>query len=107
MGAGGGNLQPAASGHRRQFAPQSDDLLARVPHIATDISAKFDDRLMHLGLDLFLQRHGPFPEDLLDVRTQLACLRVDDLELLLDPESKDVTGRVHARTTTTANSRGD
>ncbi len=60
--------------------------------------------MVHLGFDLFIQRHLAFAEDLLDVGTQFARLRIDDLKLFLDPESEDVIGRAHARTTT-ANSR--
>jgi hypothetical protein len=37
-------------------------------------------RLDHLGLDLFAKQHLAFFEDLGDVRTQLARLRIDDLK---------------------------
>jgi hypothetical protein len=51
---------------------------------------------VHLGLDLFLQGHGAFTEDLLDVRTQLARFRIDDLKFLFDPEGESVIGRGHS-----------
>ena len=48
----------------------------------------FDDRLMHLGLDLLLQRHFAFAEDLLNVGAQFARFRIDDLELFLNSSVK-------------------
>jgi hypothetical protein len=60
--------------------------------------------LVHLGLDLLIQRHLALAENLLNMGTQFARLRIDDLKLFLDPESKDVIGCFHPRTTT-ANSR--
>ena len=45
---------------------------------------------MHLRFDVFLQGDLAVVENLLDVGTQLARLRIDDLEFFLDPESKYV-----------------
>ena len=55
----------------------------------------FDDRLVHLRLDLLLELHLAAFQDLLDVRPQLARLRIDDRELFLDAERKDVVFRDH------------
>ena len=59
------------------------------------LGAELDNRLVHLGFDLLIQRHLALAEDLLDMGTQFARLRIDDLKFFLDPESKDVIGRVH------------
>ena len=60
---------------------------ARLLDVAADAGADLDDRLVHLGLDALVQEDLALVEELLDVRAQLARLRIDDLELLLDPEA--------------------
>jgi hypothetical protein len=45
---------------------------------------------VHLGLDLFLEQNLAALENFLDVRPELACLRIDDGEFLFDTEGKDV-----------------
>ncbi len=49
---------------------------------------------MHLGLELFLQRELATLENFLDVRAQFARLRIDNRELLLDPECEDVVAHL-------------
>ena len=95
MGPGGGNLQPAMAGHGGKLAPQADDLGPRIVDVAADVGPEFDDRLVHLRLDLLVQCHRAGAENLLNVRTQFARLRIDDLEFLLDPEGEDVISRAH------------
>ena len=55
-----------------------------------NLRAEFDDRLVHLRLDLFLKGDFAALENLLDMRTELTRLGIYDRELLLDPESKGV-----------------
>ncbi len=50
---------------------------------------------MHLGLNVLFQNHFTVSQNLLNVRAQLARLRIDDLKFLLDPESKDMIALVH------------
>ena len=90
MRAGGGEFRSAAAGQFRQFAAQTDHLLARFRRGAANIGPGFHDRLMHLRLDPFLHHDLAVAQDLLDVRLQLARLRIDDLELFLDAEGEDV-----------------
>ena len=51
---------------------------------------KLDDRLVHLGLDLLLERDLSAFENFVNMRTQFARLRIDDRELLFNSEGKDV-----------------
>src|SRR6266478_9943189 len=51
-----------------------------------NLSAELDHRLMHLRLDLLLEHDLSTLEDFLDVRPQLARLRVDNRKLFLDAE---------------------
>src|SRR5205807_2815705 len=63
---------------------------ARVLDGITNLSAELDDGLMHLRFDLLFQHDLAALEDFLNVRAQLAGLRIDDREFLLDTESKRV-----------------
>src|SRR2546428_565928 len=81
------------------LARQADDLAAKADHfapgmsdVAADRGADFDHRFMHLALDLVLQPLLSFGEHLLDVRFQLARLRVDDLKFLFDAEREGGLG---------------
>src|SRR6476646_9449333 len=95
MGPGGGEFQTRPSGGAGEVGAQADDLFARLVDVAADVGPDFDNRLVHLGLDLLLQRHFAFAENLLDMGTQLARIWVDDLKFFLDPESEDVIRRAH------------
>jgi hypothetical protein len=59
-------------------------LPSRVSGIAANLGADFHSRLVQLGFDLFLQHHFAIGQDLLNVRTQLARLGIDDLQFFLD-----------------------
>src|SRR5436305_2050511 len=61
-------------------------LFARVRDRGTNLRAQLDDRLVHFRLDLFFQQDLAALEDFLDVRTELARLRIDNREFLFDPE---------------------
>ncbi len=50
---------------------------------------------MHLGFDVLFQEYLPICQDLLNVRTQLTRLRIDDLEFLFNSESENVIASVH------------
>ena len=56
----------------------------------TNLGAELDDRLVHLRFDVFLQGDLAVVENLLNVGTQLARFRIDDLEFLFDPEGEYV-----------------
>ena len=56
----------------------------------TNFRAELDDRLVHLRFDVLFQSDFAVVENLLNVGTQLARLRIDDLEFLLDPEGENV-----------------
>src|SRR5437870_7145902 len=51
---------------------------------------------MHLRFDLLFERDSSAFENFLDMRPQLARLRVDNRKLLLDAESEDVVFGTHA-----------
>src|SRR5260370_4586659 len=55
-----------------------------------NLGAQFHHRLMHLGLDLLLEQDLAALEDFLNVRLQLARLRIDNRELLFDTEGVGV-----------------
>src|SRR5881394_3305346 len=86
MGADGGDPQVRLVRERSEFAPQLDDVLARVRDRSANLRAQLDHRLVHLRLDLLLEQDFAALEDFLNVGTQFTRLRVDDREFLLDPE---------------------
>ena len=88
-------FKPAAPGERSEFAAKLDHMLARVSDRLANLRAKLDHRLVHLGLDLLLQRNFAVFENFLNVRPQLARLRIDDRKFLLDPERVDVIFHGH------------
>ena len=55
-----------------------------------------DHRLVHFGFDLLLEDDFAAFENFLNVRTQLARLRIDNREFLLDTKSVGVIFRRHA-----------
>src|SRR6266446_3129754 len=59
---------------------------ARIDNRLADFRPEFDDGLMHLRLDLLLERDLPAFKNFLDVGTQLPRLRIDNGEFLLDAE---------------------
>ncbi len=73
---------------RDDLTPQLRDVPPDLADVPADAGADLDDRLVHLGLDAFLQDQLALVEHLLDVRAQLPRLRIDDLEFLLDAEGE-------------------
>src|SRR5438874_106764 len=90
MGPDRCDLQSAAAGEIRQLAPQLNHMRPRVVDRIANLGAEFDDRLVHLGLDLLLEQDLATLEDFLNVRLQLARLRIDNRKLLFDAESVGV-----------------
>src|SRR5438132_9917686 len=90
MSACGCNFEALPSCDCRQFAPELNNLLSRISRIVTNLSAQFHDRLVHLGLDVLFQNDFAAGKNLLDMRTEFACLRIDDLKFLLNSESEDM-----------------
>src|SRR5206468_12689618 len=71
-------------------------MVARTGNRIANLGAEFDDRLVHLRLDLLLEHDLSTLEDFLDVRPQLARLRVDNRKLFLDAESVGVVFPAHS-----------
>ena len=81
-------FNPLAPASARQFAAQIDHMIARVGDRLANLSAEFDHRLVHLRFDLLLEHDFAALENFLNMRPQLARLRIDDRELFLNPERK-------------------
>ncbi len=81
---------PRRAARFAKLAPQFHHLLASTLRCRTNFRAKLDDRLVHLRFDVFLQGDLAVVENLLNVGTQLARFRIDDLEFLFDPEGEYV-----------------
>src|SRR5215470_12102419 len=60
-----------------------------------NLRAQFHNRLMHFGLDLFLEEDFSAFENLVDMRAQFACFGIDDGELFFDAEGKCVVLCAH------------
>src|SRR5207253_3896169 len=90
MGPDRCDLQSAAAGEIRQLAPQLNHMRPRVVDRIANLGPEFDDRLVHLGLDLLLEQDLATLEDFLNVRLQLARLRIDNRKLLFDTEGVGV-----------------
>ena len=97
MRAGRSDPQPGFAGERSELAPELDDVFARMRDRRTNLGAQFDDRLVHLGLDLLFQQDLAALEDFLDVRPQLARLGIDDREFFLDAEGEGVVRGGHVK----------
>src|ERR1700740_1116522 len=68
---------------------------ARVFDGIANLSAELDDGLVHLRFDLLFEHNLAALEDLLNVRAQLARLRINDREFLFDTESEYVVFYSH------------
>ena len=88
MRAGGGNREPHALGRVRELAPVAEDLVAQLADVAADPGADFDDRRVHLALDLVAEHRPAGRQELRHMRPQRAALRIDDLEFLLDTQGE-------------------
>src|SRR6266571_404793 len=95
MSTGRSDFKSVARCESCQLAAKMDNLAFRTASVVTNFRAKLYDRLVHLGLDVFFQNHLAAGEDLLNVRTQLARLRIDDLEFLLDAQSENMVFHTH------------
>jgi len=74
----------------RQLRAKIEDLLPGITSVAANLGVQFHDRLVQLGFGALLQNQFAVGQNLLDVRTQLARFRIDNLEFLLDTEGEDV-----------------
>src|SRR4029077_2891184 len=83
-------LQAAAPSQLRQFRAERSDVIARTTNGIANFGAQLDDGLVHLRFDLLFKRDFSAFENFVNVRTQLACLGVDDGELLFDSQSERV-----------------
>ena len=76
-----------------QTAPKLNNLPAGRAGVFTNFSPEFDHRLVHLRLEVLFQNHFPVGQNLLNVRTQFARFRIDNLKFFLNPESENVIAR--------------
>src|ERR1700726_3315154 len=90
MRPGGRDLESFHRRDRSQLASKLNDLLSRGVDVATNLGAEFDYRLVHFGFEVLFQEHFAVGQNLLNMRPQLACLRIDDLKFLFDSERKNV-----------------
>src|SRR6266566_5991979 len=95
MSAGGSDFKSVAGCEFRQLGAKMGHLASRAARIVANFRAELHDRLVHFGFDVLFQNNFATGQDLLDMRTQLARLRIDDLKLFLNAESEDVFCRVH------------
>src|SRR6516164_714256 len=89
------DFYPAARRQLRQFRAQRNDVSARTPDGIANFGAQLNDRLVHLRFDLLFERDFSAFENFVNVRTQFACLRVDNRELLFDSQSERVVLNAH------------
>src|SRR5262245_50943036 len=71
-------------------------MIARTTNGIANFGAELNDRLVHLRFELLFERNFSAFEDFVDMRTQLARLRIDDRELLFDSQSERVVLWTHA-----------
>ena len=58
-------------------------------HVITDAGAHFDHGLVHLRLDVFLEKSSAFLDDFeLDVRTEVERVRIYGLVLFFNPDGE-------------------
>src|SRR6266849_6396887 len=96
------DFQAILRSKRGQFAAKLNDLLPRTTSIGTYLGPELDHALVHLGFHVFFQNHFAAGQNLLDVGTQLARFRSDDLKFLLDAKCEDVIFRAHGSSKLTA-----
>src|SRR5258708_35700980 len=96
MRADGGDLEPCPAGELGQFAAKIKDVCARVLDRIANLSAELDHGLVHLGFDLLFEHDLAALENFLNVRTQLACLRIDNRKFLFNTKGECVFLRAHA-----------
>src|SRR2546430_6267507 len=80
-----GDPEPDRLKERRERAAQGGDLIASLGDVRADLRAGLDDRLHHLGLDLFPEPWPRRGKERLARAFELS-LGVDDLELLFDAD---------------------
>src|SRR5947208_15716392 len=81
----------------REILAVPNDLLGQLLDAAADLRPDFNDRLVHLALDLIFQRRRARRQQLGDVRPELPRGGIDDLELLLDADGEGVLHGVTCR----------
>src|SRR5439155_17181785 len=96
MRADRGDLEPCLAGELGEFAAKIKDVCARVLDRIANLSAELDHGLVHLGFDLLFEHDLAALENFLNVRTQLARVRINNREFLLNPESKGVLLGAHS-----------
>src|ERR1700722_4083928 len=94
VSAGGGNLQANSFGGPHQFPAGAPHIGGYLDNVPVRFRADFDDRLVHLGLDLLAQARRSGGNEFAYVRTQFTRGRVNDLKLFLDTYGEPV---IHGR----------
>src|SRR5687768_11107730 len=88
MSSSCGNPEAAFARKLADLEAQPRDLAAGVGDIAADGRADLDDCVVHLPFDLILEALLTLGEHLLNVRFELARVRLDDLKLFFDAEGE-------------------
>ena len=87
MRPAGRQAQPARLGESYHVAPQPDQLVSRLFDVVTDARAHLDHRLVHFGLNGFLQDRLALGDDLhVDMRPQIAGFRIYGLVFFFDTD---------------------
>src|SRR6185503_134962 len=86
MRAGSDNLQPLLAHQTRNDTTQVCNIGSSFFYIFADPGAHFDHRLDHFRFDLLTEQHLAFFQDFRDMRTQFACMRINNLKLFFNTE---------------------
>src|ERR1700752_2494728 len=90
MVPGGGNPKPDAFRSIGEIAARANDLRRQLLDRSADLGTDFDDRLVHLALDVIAESGRARRQELLHVGSQLPRVGIDDLEFLLDADRESV-----------------
>ena len=89
------DLEFAAPGQRGETTSQLRHMRPGIIDVAANFRAQLNHRLMHLRLDLLLERKFAVLQNFMNVRAQLARLGIDDGEFFLDAEGEDMICGAH------------
>jgi hypothetical protein len=95
MRSGGRNPEPITRRQFGQLIAKINDLLSGGTGISADVGVQLHYRLVQLWFNALFQNHFAVCQDLLDVRTQLPRLRIDDLEFFFNSQSEYMIASMH------------
>src|SRR4030095_5235139 len=82
------NLQALFAHQAGNDTAQVCDIASSFFYIIADSRAHFDHRLDHFRFDLLAEQRLAFLEDFRDMRTQLAGMRIDNLEFFFNADAE-------------------